>query len=210
MSLPKSKMLSASKSIMAVASIKRDVSRTSQQQKQVVNVNIQPQPQPQPSTTVHYPAPYEVEEGITVVPQPQPTQPEQTTTRASPGPEVRSTENPYAQLNELQCLVKNNEVAVKALIMIIDILQSNPLIINKLIVAYSDSLKELIKTLTSADDVDIQLVDEVGCFASSKYNLIEDIYIINDNESVSLKYGYPDVMRLFDRFKISTKMIAVK
>ena len=221
-------MLSASKSIMAVASIKRDVSRTSQQQKQVVNVNIQPQglrpgfaESPQLSrssndpglcpSTVHYPAPYEIDEGITVIPQPE-SQPQPRTSSLAQSARSREVkdENPYAQLDELQNLVKNNEVAVKALIMIIDILQSNPLIINKLIVAYSDSLKELIKTLTSADDVDIQLVDEVGCFASSKYNLIEDIYVINDNESVSLKYGYPDVMRLFDRFKISTKMIAVK
>lgn len=193
MSLPKSKLLSASKSIMAVASVKRDTSRTSQHQKQVVNVNIQPQP-----TTVHYPAPYEIDENITVVPQP-----ESTTC-------LRTSSEPVHERAVVQDeLLKNNEIAVKALIMIIDILQSNPLIINKLVVAYVEPLKELIKTLTSADDVDIQLVDEVGCFASSKYNLIEDIYVINDNESVSLKYGYPDVMRLFDRFKISTKMIAV-
>lgn len=202
MSLPKSKLLSASKSIMAVASVKRDTSRTSQHQKQVVNVNIQPQPQPQSMpgqspTTVHYPAPYEVEEGITVVPQP-----ESTTC-------LRTSSEPVHERAVVQDeLLKNNEIAVKALIMIIDILQSNPLIINKLVVAYVEPLKELIKTLTSADDVDIQLVDEVGCFTSSKYHLIEDIYVIIDNESISLKYGYPDVMRLFDRFKISTKMIA--
>ena len=205
MSLPKSKLLSASKSIMAVASVKRDVSRTSQHQKQVVNVNIS-QPQPQTSGVVHYPAPYEIDENITVVPQPQEIKPEPT-----PQIQTRDVEdNPYAKLNELQNIASNNEVAVKALIMIIDILQSNPLIINKLVVAFEDSLKELIKTLTSADDVDIQLVDDIGCFASSKYHLIEDIYVVIDNESISLKYGYPDVMRLFDRFKISTKMIAVK
>lgn len=213
MSLPKSKMLSASKSIMAIASLKRDVQRTTQQQKQVVNINVQPPIQP---TTVHYPAPYEVEEGITVVPpsvpptvpQAPPQQPSQPVER-----KIDDSLNPYAEIGELQNVISNSETAVKALIMIIDIMQSNPLIINKLIVAYAEQFKELIKVLTSADDVDIQYVDDVGCFASSKYNLVEDIYVIKnvngDIQTQSLKYGYPDVLRLFDRFKISVKMIAV-
>ena len=213
MSIPKSKMLSASKSIMAIASLKRDVQRTTQQQKQVVNINVQPPIQP---TTVHYPAPYEVEEGITVVPpsvpssvpQAPPQQPAPTVER-----KIDESLNPYAEIGELQSVISNNETAVKALIMIIDIMQSNPLIINKLIVAYAEPFKELIKVLTNADDVDVQYVDDVGCFASSKYNLVEDIYVIKnvngDVQTQSLKYGYPDVLRLFDRFKISVKMIAV-
>lgn len=209
MSLPKSKMLSASKSIMAIASLKRDTQRTTQQQKQVVNINVQPPIQP---TTVHYPAPYEVEEGITVVPptvpQAPPQQPSQPVER-----KIDDSLNPYAEIGELQNVISNSETAVKALIMIIDIMQSNPLIINKLIVAYAEPFKELIKVLTNADDVDIQYVDDVGCFASSKYNLVEDIYVIKnvngDIQTQSLKYGYPDVLRLFDRFKISVKMIAV-
>ena len=209
MSLPKSKMLSASKSIMAIASLKRDVQRTTQQQKQVVNINVQPPIQP---TTVHYPAPYEVEEGITVVP---PTVPQAPPQQPAPTVErkIDDSLNPYAEIGELQNVISNSETAVKALIMIIDIMQSNPLIINKLIVAYAEPFKELIKVLTNADDVDIQYVDDVGCFASSKYNLVEDIYVIKnvngDIQTQSLKYGYPDVLRLFDRFKISVKMIAV-
>ena len=43
----------------------------------------------------------------------------------------------------------------------------------------------------------------------STVKLIDDDYVISGNESISLKYGFPDVMRLFDRFKISTKMIAI-
>ena len=213
MSIPKSKMLSASKSIMAIASLKRDVQRTTQQQKQVVNINVQPPIQP---TTVHYPAPYEVEEGITVVPPTVPQAPQQQPTPTVVPPSERKIDeslNPYAEIGELQSVISNNETAVKALIMIIDIMQSNPLIINKLIVAYAEPFKELIKVLTNADDVDVQYVDDVGCFASSKYNLVEDIYVIKnvngDVQTQSLKYGYPDVLRLFDRFKISVKMIAV-
>ena len=209
MSLPHHKMLSASKSIMAIASLKRDVQRTTQQQKQVVNINVQPPIQP---TTVHYPAPYEVEEGITVVPPSVPQAPQQQPSQPVER-KIDDSLNPYAEIGELQNVISNSETAVKALIMIIDIMQSNPLIINKLIVAYAEPFKELIKVLTNADDVDIQYVDDVGCFASSKYNLVEDIYVIKnvngDIQTQSLKYGYPDVLRLFDRFKISVKMIAV-
>lgn len=195
MSLPKHKIISASKSILAHASVRRDTQRAEQHQKQVVNVNIQP------SGTVKYPKPYEVDEGITVVPV--------TEQKEIPREVEQQVENPYSNVHELQNIVNSNENAVRALIMIIDIMQSNPLIVNKLIVAYAEPFKELIKVLTNADDVDIQYTDEVGCFTSSKYKLVEDIYVITDGEAMSLKYGFPDILRLFDRFKISTKMIAV-
>lgn len=196
MSLPKHKIITASKSILAHASLRRDTQRTEQHQKQVVNVNIQ---NPQP-TTVHYPPnqPYEVEEGITVVP-----------TQQREVKDAVKDENPYLNVDELQNIVSSSESAVKALIMIIDIMQSNPLVINKFIVAYSDTFKELVKTLTNADEVDIRFADEVGCFSSSKYKIVDDIYVVKDGEASSLKYSYPDVLRLFDRFKISVKMIAV-
>ena len=193
MTLPKSKMLSASKSIMAIASLKRDVQR--QQQKQVVNVNVQQQP-----ITVHYPVPYEIDENITVVPatpQPQPQQPQQTRSAAD-----------TQTLDELREMLNNSENVARALIIIIDIMQSNPLIINKLIVPYKQPFIELVQTLTDADDVDIQFNDDIGCFASSKYKVVDDVYVIKGGDTQSLKYGFPEVLRLFDRFNISTKMIA--
>ena len=60
------------------------------------------------------------------------------------------------------------------------------------------------------DDVDIQFSDDVGCTVSKKYNVVEDIYVIKDGETQSLRYTYPEVLRLFDRFKISCKFIAVE
>ncbi len=190
MTLPKSKMLSASKSIMAIASMKRDVQK--QQQKQVVNVNVQ-----QPPITVHYPTPYEIDENITVVPATPQPQPQQTRDAAD-----------SKTLDELQAMLNNSENVAKALIMIIDIMQSNPLIINKLIVPFKQPFIELVQTLTGADDVDIQFVEDVGCFASTKYKVVDDVYVIKNGDTQSLKYGFPEVLRLFDRFNISTKMIA--
>ena len=208
MSIPHSKMLSASKSIMAMASMKRDIQKLDQHQKQVVNVNVNPTPSPQ--VNVVYPKPYEVDEGIVVVPatSPQPS-PQPSSSVQTPAQTVQTRDVDMSTIDELKTIINNNETAVQALIMIIDIMQSNPLVINKLIVAYAQPFKDLVKVLTSADDVDIQYVEDLGCFASSKYKIVDDIYVIKDNDAQSLKYSYPDVLRLFDRFKISVKMIAI-
>ena len=193
-------MLSASKSIMAIATVKRDIQK--QNQKQVVNVNVNPPPQPQ--VNVVYPKPYEIEEGITVVPATITTQPTESHTQ----PETQQQTRDIKQIEELEALLNNSESVARALIMIIDIMQSNPLIINKLIVSYEPPFKNLVQTLTNADDVDVQFVEDVGCFTSKKYKIIDDVYVIKAGETQSLKYGYPEVIRLFDRFNISTKMIA--
>lgn len=187
-------MLSASKSIMAIASLKHDVQK--QQQKQVVNVNFQQSP-----VTVHYPTPYEIDENITVVPPtPTPIPPQQ--------PVVQTRSADSQTLDELQAMLNNSENVAKALIMIIDIMQSNPLIINKLIVPFQQPFIDLVQVLTGTDDVDIQYNDDIGCFASSKYKVVDDVYVVKNGDTQSLKYGFPEVLRLFDRFNISTKMIA--
>ena len=200
MTLPKSKMLSASKSIMAMASMKRDIQKLDQHQKQVVNVNVNQTPAPSPQVNVVYPKPYEVEDGITVVP-------------ATPTAQTRdqtAVETNDTKLEELQAMLNNSEAVAKALITIIDIMQSNPLIINKLIVPYKQPFIELVQTLTNADDIDISFSDDIGCFASKKYKLIDDVYVIKNGDAQSLKYSYPEVLRLFDRFKISVRMLATE
>jgi hypothetical protein len=112
------------------------------------------------------------------------------------------------ELNSLYNMVNNYEIVAQALILIIDIMQSNPLIINKFIVPKESYFRDLICVLTNAEDVDIKRVEEVGCTLSSKkYDLIDDIFVIKDGEPKNLKYAYPEVARLFDRFNISIKMI---
>ena len=215
----KAKPLSASKSIMAMASIQRDIrrSRLTNEQSQTVNINlshptmtrdIQPQLTPQ---DVQYPTPYEVSEGITVVP-PTTNIPQDTKSSTKPTPtQVQDTSSDaYAELGELYKMLNNSENVAKALILIIDLIQSNPLLINKFIIPTYETFRELVCILTESDDVDIQFSDDVGCTVSKKYNVVEDIYVIKDGETQSLRYTYPEVLRLFDRFKISCKFIAVE
>jgi hypothetical protein len=125
---------------------------------------------------------------------------------------VQNSTNNNATTNEdlinLYNILNNYETVAKALILIIDLIQSNPLKINKYIVPTEKTFRDLICVLTNAEDVDIKRVEEVGCTVShKKYDLIDDIFVIKDGDPKSLKYGYPEVARLFDRFDISLKMI---
>ena len=123
---------------------------------------------------------------------------------------MTAVETNDTKLEELEAMLNNSEAVAKALITIIDIMQSNPLIINKLIVPYKQPFIELVQTLTNADDIDISFSDDIGCFASKKYKLIDDVYVIKNGDAQSLKYSYPEVLRLFDRFKISVRMLATE
>ena len=212
MSVPKSKMLSASRAIMAIANKTRESREISHKsiQNQTVNINLQrtenpsvltanystvPEIKPVVQTTTESSIPAVVERSVSIEPSAQVQNP--TTT-------VSYTD----ELNSLYNMVNNYETVAQALILIIDIMQSNPLMINKFIVTKESYFRDLICVLTHAEDVDIKRVEEVGCTLSSKkYDLIDDIFVVKDGEPKSLKYAYPEVARLFDRFNISIKMI---
>jgi hypothetical protein len=220
MTLPKSKMLSASRSIMAIANRTRETREISSKtiQNQTVNITLprnsgdfSPSAASRPETAIQHP---------TIVAYPQmPTLPEVPINTEYPSvmptsidpPAVETPQNTKTNedLINLYNMLNNYETVAKALILIIDLIQSNPLKINKYIVPTEKTFRDLICVLTNAEDVDIKRVEEVGCTLSSKkYDLIDDIFVITDGDPKSLKYGYPEVARLFDRFGISIKMIA--
>ena len=206
MSIPKSKMLSASRAIMAIANKTRESREITHKaiQNQTVNINLQRTENPSVLTTrytsvpeiqTNSEIPMVVERSVSI----EPTVEEETPTLNSSYTE---------ELNSLYNMVNNYETVAQALILIIDIMQSNPLMINKFIVPKETYFRDLICVLTNSDDVDIKRVETVGCTLSSKkYDLIDDIFVIKDGEAKSLKYAYPEVARLFDRFNISIKMI---
>ena len=200
MSIPKSKMLSASRAIIAIANKTHESREITQKsiQNQTVNINLQRTENPSVQT-VNYPT---TSTEITT-----PPVIERTVEVQNPTPNVPHSE----ELNSLYNMLNNYETVARALILIIDIMQSNPLMINKFIVAKESNFRDLLCVLTNADDVDFKRVDEVGCILSSKkYDIIEDIFIVKDGKAKNLKYAFPEVAGVFDRFKISIKMIAVQ
>lgn len=212
MSLPKSKVLTASKAIMSIAAAAkyRSDENVKAIQKQTVNINVNhsapaPVQAPTPAQIITTPTP-----APTPAPAPAPVQ--------EPQPEIierdiilepAQAQSHEADLEHLYSMLNNYETVAKALIMIIDLIESNPLIVNKIIVPTEASFKELVIVLTGAEDVEIRYVEDIGCTAfSKKYRFVEEIIVVKDAEAKAMKYSYPDVTRLFDRFNISTKMIA--
>ena len=208
MSIPKSKMLSASRAIMAIANKTRESREISHKsiQNQTVNINLQRTENPSVLSTNYSSVP-----DIQTKTEPAAPVVLERSVSIEPTVEVQTpTSNPSytEELNSLYNMVNNYETVAQALILIIDIMQSNPLMINKFIVPKETYFRDLICVLTNSDDVDIKRVETVGCTLSSKkYDLIDDIFVIKDGEAKSLKYAYPEVARLFDRFNISIKMI---
>ena len=221
-------MISASKAIMAIAAKARYNNDDSVRaiQNQTVNVTVQNSPTTTTNTnTSSSTSPASVINNTnTHTPQP-PSEPPVSTfpevierdIQLEPEtPEVITSQDQedniakvYEELENLHAIVNNYETVAKALILIIELHQSNPLIINRIIIPTEQAFKELIQVLTSADEVEIRYSEEVSCSLSSKkYKLIEDIIVIKNTEPKSLKYSHPDIIRLFDRFNISVKMIS--
>ena len=231
MSIPKSKMISASKAIMALAAKgKYQMDESCRAiQNQTVTVNVQQHPATTVTTTSTpasvitntnphapiTPSSFQEpvnEEPINVVERDIVLEPEQPTDIATGhynGAADIATKDFYEELDNLHAIVNNYETVAKALILIIELLQSNPLKLNKIIVPTEPAFKELILVLTGADDVEIRYSEDIACgISSKKYRVIEDIIVVHNQEPKSLKYSHPDIIRLFDRFNISLKMIA--
>ena len=221
MSVPKNKVISVTKGFMALADLKNQSPSNTNSQSVIVNVSP-------PEKTREIGKPYVDEDGIVIVPtksetpstfnHPQSQEENETKVQYNPPPE-----NPYSttrelsnfndiknDYEELKALLKQQEAISRALSIMLNLVEHNPLIINKVIVAPRNVLAELIKLLTSADEVSFKEADpEIGCsFASVKYNVLEKIYVIKNNETFNLKYSFPDVIKIMDEHRISLKLVA--
>ena len=244
MTVPKSKVLSVSKGLMALADVKTGCPQS--QTSQTVTVNITPGHATNQSVKLQQtdnlkarslPPPRhpvidgKVDPDITIVPSVKDVQDntkEDESVKVSYGEaqnEAADESNPYANLCErdlatvedatqdiqqLQALLKSKEDMALALTLMLNLVENNPLIVNKYIVAPEDVLCELIKLLTSASSVTIKnLIDEdVGCKCGAvKYQVIDKIYVEKDGDTHILKYSFPDATKLLDEHRISTKLV---
>ena len=189
MSVPKSNVLSCSRSFLA----KTDLGYCSAKQSQNVNVVVSPQ-------MCHYDAPPNNVSSNIPAPNPYDT------------PEVkeRSIDTANDTLNNMEAIIKNKDYLIQALVLCVDILQNNPLIINKYVIAEERELALLVKYLTSADEVTILKDDHEckGCLGKGdKYDVVNRIMVKKDGEIYNLKYSYPDVVQFLFERRFSTKFI---
>ena len=131
--------------------------------------------------------------------------------------ELSSTELPisepipqlqYPELNDdyekICSLTRENEV----LKIIIQIMQSNPLIVNKCIICDDEALSGIIKLLCNADDVQINAEDiGKGCISKVSYRKVHSIYVITNGATKNLKYDYSGTMYYLQSLGISTKFV---
>ena len=122
----------------------------------------------------------------------------------------RSIDSAFRDFDELNDIVKDKNCLIQALALIIDLHESNPLIVNKLIVADEITLSNLLFLLTDADEVEIVKKDaEVGgCLCKvPQFMFVDKIIIHKNGEIYNLKYSFPNVVRLLDNRRISYKIV---
>jgi len=206
MSIPHSRLLSVSKGIGAAA----EFHSNSPNSTQVVNVNINKQTNersaPPDPTIVTYtsdsPAPANAP--ITDVNPP-----------ANASPYVPVDVSPYADVKKAAPPSNNEELlqykdnVIEALSTMLQIVENNPLIVNKYIIASAQDLTQLIKLLTGADNVQLNLNNDIecSCTGSTNYSTIDKIYIIKGGETLNFKYSFPDANKILDDHHISVKLV---
>lgn len=206
MTLPTSKVLKASKSLVATASLKHMSPSYDNSQQQSVSIVVN-NSSPDLTKNVSYPDVEQLDKT------------DETATRDI-GTTTEEEENPYKSLatrdlqsakvntEELSKLISEKENIIKAQAIIIDMFQHNPLIINKYVIATQETLTELIKLLTSADTVEIELADIECTCTTPKFAVIKKIFLTVKGEIYSIELC-PAVLRLFETYKISLNLVAI-
>ena len=203
MSVPKSKVLSsarnlsASKGVIALA----DVKVQSPSQSQIINLTVHSDKAVESSEDVQeeikpvYPSTFNADN------------PYENLKTGVPKLDQDGTFTAESRINELTTQIQDQEKIVQALSLIIELLESNPLIINKYVIAKAETLEELITLLTGADSVEILTSDiECGCNPSKAVAPVERIYVTKGGDIKQLKYDFPEALRMLETHKISTKL----
>ena len=211
MSVPTSKLLKANKSLVATANLKHMSPSFDNSQQQSVSIVVN-NSSPDLTKTASYPE-IDVDQDQKPVERAK-TEP-QPDTKVSYFPE----ENPYdsiatrdlasaqVSVEDLSKLIADKENIIKAQSIIIDMFQNNPIIVNRYIVATEETLIELIKLLTGAEIVEIELADIECTCTQPKFAVIKKIFLTVKGEIYSIDLC-PAVLRLFESYKISLQFIA--
>jgi hypothetical protein len=97
---------------------------------------------------------------------------------------------------------------IEVLKIIIDILHSNPLVVNKYIIADDELLVRMIALLCNASEVNLDADDlGKGCLTKNVYRKINSIYVVVNGETLNMKYDCPTVMKTLKDLHISTKYV---
>ena len=133
-------------------------------------------------------------------------------------------DNPYStnnlnneQFNHIQDIkyTSSNEIIneLNFLRKVLDIYMSQTLVFkNKKILCTGEELIDLIKTITNAENIELEtsvLDSSCGCINTSEIPIldVDKIWILSNQERKIFKYSYPQAISLFERCNISLKYI---
>lgn len=117
-----------------------------------------------------------------------------------------TTEVSYQTPEDLEKAALLREINVLKLI--IDIQHSNPMIVNKYIIADDAALGKMVGLLCNASEVHLDADDVgVGCVSKKTYRKVHSIYVVVNGETLNLKYDFPAVMKTLKDLHISTKYV---
>ena len=121
----------------------------------------------------------------------------------------RTLESAKENLEEIDNILKNKDNLIEALSLILDIYETNPLLINKCIVAKEDELSRLLFLLTEAHEIELIKYDrETDCCGNqNKFIRISKIMIKKNGNNYNFKYSFPNVINLLEKRRIAWKFV---
>ena len=97
--------------------------------------------------------------------------------------------------------------------LVLESYMNNPIKYNGYIICTVPLLENLIETLTSCDDCDVQISDiETKCCGTSKIKIVPvtKIWVRNGDTTELFKYKYSQFLQVFEQYHISLKFIYVE
>lgn len=118
------------------------------------------------------------------------------------------SDNPYEGVTIVKPESNNNTESINETFYrtLLEAYMNNPLYVNQYIVMKASVLAELIKVMTSAEEVEItHSCDITCCSRATPYNLIDSIVVIKNKVRNDLEITYNDVYRKLKDYRVSLK-----
>lgn len=118
------------------------------------------------------------------------------------------SDNPYEGITIVKPNNESNTESINETFYrtLLEAYMNNPLYVNQYIVMKASVLAELIKVMTSAEEVEItHSCDITCCSRATPYNLIDSIVVIKNKIRNDLEITYNDVYRKLKDYRVSLK-----
>ena len=115
---------------------------------------------------------------------------------------------PEPKIATREVVLEQNTRTERILKLMLEAYKNNPLHINDYIVLAGDKLAELVRELTDANEVQLQISADIACCGSaSKSQYLDGIVIKKDDKLTDFKIGYNEEWNFLNSYRISSDFI---